>query len=76
MLFRGAIVNFKTTSNKIASITFMIDPSYDIITDGWDKYFFDFVIIPKEYLKYEIDYLYLRYEEQFIIDEEDKDLIE
>lgn len=72
----GYFVNFKTTSNKIASITFMIDPSYDIITDGWDKYFFDFVIIPKEYLKYEIDYLYLRYEEQFIIDEEAKDLIE
>lgn len=72
----GEFVNFKTTSNKIASITFMIDPSCDIITDGWDKYFFDFVIIPKEYLIYEIDYLYLRYEEQFIIDEEDKHLIE
>ncbi|MBQ4509490.1 MAG: hypothetical protein II984_02095, partial [Clostridia bacterium] len=71
---QGDFVNYKTTLNGIASITFMIDPSCDIIIDEWDEYYFDIVIIPKHYLKYQIDYFYIRFAKQER--EEAKDLIE
>ncbi len=57
----GDFVNFKTTMNGTATITFM-SMDKDWISDSWTKtYVLDLVIIPREYLKYDIEYFYVRY---------------
>ncbi len=70
--YPGNFINFKTTPNGVASITFMIDTSYDFIIDEWSKYVVDFIVIPKSYLQYKIEYLYIRYEESANVNASDK----
>ena len=44
-----------------ASITFMSE-KHEWISDYTRTYILDLVIIPKEYLKHEVKYFYIRYE--------------
>lgn len=58
--YEGNYVNFKTTSNGTASITFMYeDNAYDII--DYDYYILDLIMIPRSLFKYEITDIYFRY---------------
>ena len=60
-MYDGDYVNFKTTPNGIASISFMYEESaYDMI-EGYDFYILDLIIIPRSLLKYEITDIYFRY---------------
>ena len=53
----GDFVNFKTDANGNAYITFMQE-NQKWINTGIRNYTLDLVIIPREYLKHEISYLY------------------
>ena len=57
----GDFVNFTTTMHGTASITFMSE-KHEWISDYTRTYILDLVIIPKEYLKHEVKYFYIRYE--------------
>ena len=56
----GDFVNFKTTAYGTASITFMSEDE-EWLSDGTRTYILDLVIIPREYLKNEINHFYVRY---------------
>ncbi len=57
----GDFVNFTTTVHGTASITFMSE-KHEWISDYTRTYILDLVIIPKEYLRHEVKYFYIRYE--------------
>lgn len=70
----GEFVNFKVSVYGTASITFMSENN-NWISDGTRTYILDVVIIPKEYLRYNINYFYIRYEdysEPFELDGEER----
>lgn len=74
----GDFVNFKTSIHGTASITFMSEDR-EWLTDWTKIYVLDLVIIPKEYIKHEINYFYVSYAEYgdlFETDELDRIILE
>lgn len=56
----GAFVNFKTNIHGTATITYMTDGE-KWLSNGYLTYVLDLIIIPKEYVKHELEYFHVRY---------------